>query len=171
MPKIKNMKWQYGLALFIILLVAGLIWQNWVQRQTIQSLTINQKKTQVDSLQKETTKTVIEYRDRIKTKEKIVTKWRTISDTIINRDTLLVEARNDIEYLDTTLKKCDTALNNCLELSKTQGELITALESKKSPLIEPYVGIGLSINQKIEVSPSLQGGIGVNLNKIFKKKK
>jgi hypothetical protein len=42
--------------------------------------------------------------------------------------------------------------------------------SKKTPLVIPYVGIGLSMDKNETVSPSIQAGIGVNLNKIFGKK-
>jgi hypothetical protein len=124
----------------------------------------------VDTLKIQTTKSVVEYRDRIKTNTKIVNKWNEIHDTIINRDTLLVEAKKDIQYLDTSLRKCDTALSNCLRLSNAQTNYIDALLSKKTPLVIPYVGIGLSMDKNELVSPSIQAGIGVNLNKIFGKK-
>jgi hypothetical protein len=118
-----------------------------------------------------TTKSVVEYKDRIKTNTKIVNKWNQIHDTIINRDTLLVEAKKDIQYLDTSLRKCDTAISNCLRLSNAQTDYIDALLSKKTPLVIPYVGIGLSMDKNELVSPSIQAGIGVNLNKIFGSKK
>jgi hypothetical protein len=35
----------------------------------------------------------------------------------------------------------------------------------------PYFGIGLSMDKNELVSPSIQAGIGVNLNKIFGSKK
>ena len=125
---------------------------------------------QVDTLKLITTKSVVEYKDRIKTNTKIVNKWNEIHDTIINRDTLLVEAKKDIQYLDTSLRKCDTALSNCLRLSNAQSDYIDALLSKKTPLVIPYFGIGLSMDKNELVSPSIQAGIGVNLNKIFGKK-
>ena len=126
---------------------------------------------QVDTFKLITTKSVVEYKDRIKTNTKIVNKWNEIHDTIINRDTLLVEAKKDIQYLDTSLRKCDTAISNCLRLSNAQTEYINALLSKKTPLVIPYVGIGLSMDKNETVSPSIQAGIGVNLNKIFGFKK
>ena len=126
---------------------------------------------QVDTLKIQTTKSVVEYKDRIKTNTKIVNKWNEIHDTIINQDTLLVEAKKDIQYLDTSLRKCDTAISNCLRLSNAQTEYINALLSKKTPLVIPYVGIGLSMDKNETVSPSIQAGIGVNLNKIFGFKK
>ena len=126
---------------------------------------------QVDTFKLITTKSVVEYKDRIKTNTKIVNKWNEIHDTIINRDTLLVEAKKDIQYLDTSLRKCDTALSNCLRLSNAQTDYIDALLSKKTPLMIPYFGIGLSMDKNELVSPSIQAGIGVNLNKIFQSKK
>ena len=125
---------------------------------------------QVDTFKLITTKSVVEYKDRIKTNTKIVNKWNEIHDTIINRDTLLVEAKKDIQYLDTSLRKCDTALSNCLRLSNAQTDYINALLSKKTPLVIPYVGIGLSMDKNETVSPSIQAGVGINLNKIFGKK-
>jgi hypothetical protein len=164
------MKWISGLILLCILMVCLLLWQNWTKNQLINQLQMKSLEKQVDTLKIQTTKSVVEYRDRIKTNTKIVNKWNEIHDTIINRDTLLVEAKKDIQYLDTSLRKCDTALSNCLRLSNAQTNYIDALLSKKTPLVIPYVGIGLSMDKNELVSPSIQAGIGVNLNKIFGKK-
>lgn len=127
---------------------------------------------QVDTMKIETTKSVVEYRDRIKTNTKIVDKWNVKRDTItqINIDTLYFQAQNDIQYLDTSLKKCDLALFNCLKLSDNQTDYINALQSKKSPLIVPNLSIGLSMNKDLIVQPALSAGVGLNLNKIFGKK-
>jgi hypothetical protein len=165
------MKWQSGLILLCILMVCLLIWQNWTKNQLINQLQMKSLEKQVDTLKIQTTKSVVEYKDRIKTNTKIVNKWNEIHDTIINRDTLLVEAKKDIQYLDTSLRKCDTALSNCLRLSNAQTDYINALLSKKTPFVVPYVGIGLSMDKNETVSPSIQAGIGVNLNKIFGSKK
>jgi hypothetical protein len=165
------MKWQSGLILLCFLMVCLLLWQNWTKNQLINQLQMKSLEKQVDTLKIQTTKSVVEYKDRIKTNTKIVNKWNEIHDTIINRDTLLVEAKKDIQYLDTSLRKCDTALSNCLRLSNAQTEYIDALLSKKTPLIVPYVGIGLSIDKNELVSPSIQAGVGINLNKIFGSKK
>jgi hypothetical protein len=151
-------------------MVCLLIWQNWTKNQLINQLQMKSLEKQVDTLKLITTKSVVEYKDRIKTNTKIVNKWNEIHDTIINRDTLLVEAKKDIQYLDTSLRKCDTALSNCLRLSNAQSDYIDALLSKKTPLVIPYFGIGLSMDKNELVSPSIQAGIGVNLNKIFGKK-
>jgi hypothetical protein len=165
------MKWQSGLILLCILLVALLIWQNSTKNQLISQLQMTSLEKQVDTLTIQTTKSVVEYRDRIKTNTKIIDKWNEIHDTILSRDTLLVEAKKDIQYLDTSLRKCDTAISNCLRLSNAQTDYINALLSKKSPLIVPYVGIGLSMDKNELVSPSVQAGVGINLNKIFGSKK
>jgi hypothetical protein len=165
------MKWQSGLILLCTLMVCLLIWQNWTKNQLINQLQMKSLEKQVDTLKIQTTKSVVEYKDRIKTNTKIVNKWNEIHDTIINQDTLLVEAKKDIQYLDTSLRKCDTAISNCLRLSNAQTEYINALLSKKTPLVIPYVGIGLSMDKNETVSPSIQAGIGVNLNKIFGSKK
>jgi hypothetical protein len=105
---------------------------------------------QVDTLKMITTKSVVEYKDRIKTNTKIVNKWNEIHDTIINRDTLLVEAKKDIQYLDTSLRKCDTALSNCLRLSNAQTDLNKSLEKqnkkqKKIGFFKVVGAIGLGI--------------------------
>jgi hypothetical protein len=165
------MKWQSGLILLCILMVFLLLWQNWTKNQLINQLQMKSLEKQVDTFKLITTKSVVEYKDRIKTNTKIVNKWNQIHDTIINRDTLLVEAKKDIQYLDTSLRKCDTAISNCLRLSNAQTDYIDALLSKKTPLVIPYVGIGLSMDKNELVSPSIQAGIGVNLNKIFGSKK
>jgi hypothetical protein len=127
----------------------------------------------VDTLKIQTTKSVIEYKDRIKTNTKIVDRWNKeyIVDSFTSIDTLFLQAKTDINYLDTSLKKCDTAISNCLRLSNAQTDYINALLSKKTRLIVPYVGIGLSMDKNETVSPSIQAGIGVNLNKIFGSKK
>jgi hypothetical protein len=165
------MKWQSGLILLCILMVCLLLWQNWTKNQLINQLQMKSLEKQVDTLKIQTTKSVVEYKDRIKTNTKIVNKWNEIHDTIINRDTLLVEAKKDIQYLDTSLRKCDTALSNCLRLSNAQTDYINALLSKKTPLVVPYVGIGLSMDKNELVSTSVQAGVGINLNKIFGSKK
>jgi hypothetical protein len=165
------MRWQSGLILLCILLVALLIWQNSTKNQLISQLQMTNLEKQVDTLTIQTTKSVVEYRDRIKTNTKIVDKWNQIHDTILKRDTFLVEAQKDIQYLDTSLRKCDTSLSNCLRLSNAQSDYVNALLSKKSPFIMPYVGIGLSMDKNELVSPSVQAGVGINLNKIFGSKK
>ena len=164
------MKWKIGLAIIIVLLVSVLIWQkNVISHQNYQ-LTISHQKIQVDTLEIQTTKSVVEYKDRLKTNTKIVDKWNNIHDTILQRDTLLVEAKKDIQYLDTSLIFCSKSLDNCLEYSKAQKELIKALEGKKTPLIVPTISVGLSMNKELIVQPAVSAGVGLNLNKIFGKK-
>ncbi len=102
--------------------------------------------------------------------EKIVDKWHNVHDTIIKRDTLLVECQKDIFSLDTALYSCELALTSCLSLKTSQSNLIKNLENRKSPILVPYVGVGLSMDKNLLVSPSVQAGIGINLNKIFGKK-
>ena len=128
---------------------------------------------QVDTLKIQTTKSVVEYKDRIKTNTKIVDRWNKeyIVDSFTSIDTLFLQAKSDIQYLDTSLRKCDTALSNCLRLSNAQTDYINALLSKKTSFVLPYFGIGLSMDKNETVSPSIQAGIGVNLNKIFGFKK
>lgn len=156
--------------LLATLIIGYLLWQNWTKNQLIQSLQITSQKKIVDTLEIQTTKKVIEYQDRIKTNNKIVEKWNIISDTILIRDTLLVEAKKDIQYLDTSLKRCDTALSNCLDYSKAQSQFIKDLEGKKNPIIVPVIGVGLSANKDLIVQPSINATVGINLNKIFGKK-
>jgi hypothetical protein len=119
----------------------------------------------VDTLQVETEKRVVEWKEKKVFADKIVEKWTEKRDTInqTNIDTIYLQAQNDIKYLDTSIKKCDTALNSCLAYSK-------ALESRKSSILIPYLGVGLSMDRSYLVSPTAQVGIGLNLNKIFGKK-
>ena len=161
----------------ILLLLAGIItgyllWQNWTKSQLINQLQMTNLEKQVDTMKIETTKSVIEYQDRIKTNTKIVDKWNLKRDTFTqtNIDTLYLQAQTDIQYLDTSLQKCDLALLNCLKLSDNQTDYINALQSKKSPLIVPNLSIGLSMNKDLVVYPALSAGFGFNLNKIFGKK-
>ncbi len=164
------MKWYTGLIILATLIIGGLIWQNWTKNQLIQSLQTKSLEKRVDTLEIQTTKSVIEYKDRIKTNTQILDKWNFEYDTILLRDTLLLEAKKDIQYLDTSLKLCSNSLDNCLEYSKAQKELIKALESKKSPLIVPTFGVGLSMNKDLIVQPTINASIGLNLNKVFGKK-
>jgi len=164
------MKWNYGLILLCSLLVCVLLWQNWTKNQLINRLQTQSLKKQVDTLQNETENKVAEWEVEKKKTEKIAPKWRNIHDTIIKRDTLLVECQDDIFSLDTSLYSCEIALGSCLNLNNAQKKLITNLENKKTPIIIPYAGVGLSMDKDLLVTPSAQVGIGINLNKIFGKK-
>ena len=124
------MKWQTGLILLASLIIGYLLWQNWTNQKTIQSLQITSQKKVVDTLQIETEKKVTEWKTQKVISEKIVDKWHNIHDTIIKRDTLLVECQEDIFSLDTSIKKCDTALNVCLKLNEAQSELKKSLEKQ-----------------------------------------
>jgi hypothetical protein len=124
----------------------------------------------VDTLQIETEKKVTEWKVQKIFADKIVDKWHNVHDTIIKRDTLLVECQEDIFSLDTSLYSCELALTSCLNLNNAQKKLITNLENKNTAIIIPYAGVGLSMNKDLLVTPSAQVGIGINLNKIFGKK-
>lgn len=164
------MKWQFGLAIIIFLLVSALIWQkNVISRQNNQLQTQSLTR-EVDTLTKETEVKVVEWKTKKVFADKIVNKWHNVHDTIIKRDTLLIECRKDIFSLDTALYSCELALGSCLNLNNTQSKLIKNLESIKTPIIVPYVGVGLSMDKNLLVSPAVQCGVGLNLNKIFGKK-
>ncbi len=162
------MKWKDTLiiGLIISLILMSLILKK--QRQS-NSRIINRLSLVVDSLQGQTTKSVIEYRDRIKTNNKIVYKWnkKYTVDSFTCIDTLFLQAKSDINYLDTSIKKCDTALLNCLSLSKFKSDLIEQYKKKKEPLIVPYIGVGLSYSETFK--PSFQLGVGLNLKKLANK--
>jgi hypothetical protein len=165
-------KWYYFLAIITLFLILAVFLSNKNQRKDyLNQVKINQLRILVDSLSQKTTKSVVEYKDRIKTNTKIVNKWNEIHDTIINRDTLLVEAKKDIQYLDTSLRKCDTALSNCLRLSNAQSDFINALKCPKIPLFATYMGVGFSLDNKSNINPAIHLGIGINLNKIIQSKK
>jgi hypothetical protein len=164
------MKWHYGLLLLAFLIIGYLAWQNWISQNTIQSLQIISQKKQVDTLEVEVEKKVTEWKTKKVIAEKIVDKWHNVHDTIIQRDTLLVECQKDIFSLDTALYSCELALTSCLNLKTAQSNLVKNLENRKTPLIVPYVGVGLSMDRSYLVSPSVQCGVGLNLNKILGKK-
>lgn len=153
-----------GLVLSLCLTLYLLKIQNQSRSQVIYRLSLR-----ADSLQKQTTKSVIEYRDRVKNNTRIVEKWNTgyKVDSFTSIDTLYLEAKNDINYLDTSLKRCDTALQNCLALVSAKTEIIKALKPQKQPILVPYIGLGLSYNTKIQ--PSINAGVGINLNKLVGK--
>lgn len=124
------MKWQHGLILLASLIIGYLLWQNWTKNQLIQDLQITNQRKVVDTLEIQTTKNVVEWKVKKVIAEKIVDKWHNVHDTIIKRDTLLVECQKDIFDMDTAIKKCDTALNVCLELNEAQKDLNKSLEKQ-----------------------------------------
>lgn len=164
------MKWQSGLAILVSLLLAYLLFQNWTKSQLINQLQTQSLTREVDTLTKETEVKVIEWKTKKVFADKIVDKWRNVHDTIIKRDTLLIECRKDIFSLDTALYSCELALGLSLNLSNSQSKLIKNLQNRKSPLIVPVIGVGLSMNRDLIVQPSVNATIGINLNKIFGKK-
>ena len=164
------MKWKTGLVILVSVTIAYLLWQNWTKNQLINQLQTQSLTREVDTLTKETEVKVIEWKEKKVFADKIVNKWRNVHDTIIERDTLLIECQKDIFSLDTALYSAELALGSCLSLNNAQGKLIKNLQNKKTPLIVPYVGVGLSMDKNLLVSPAAQVGIGLNLNKIFGKK-
>lgn len=164
------MKWQHGLAILVFLLLSFLLWERSMKNQLINQLQTQSLTREVDTLTKETEVKVVEWKEKKVFADKIVNKWHNVHDTIIKRDTLLIECRNDIFSLDTALYSCELALGSCLNLNNTQSKLIKNLESRKTPIIVPYVGVGLSMDKKLLVSPSFQIGVGINLSKVFRKK-
>jgi hypothetical protein len=162
------MKWKDALiiGLIISLIVISLILRK--QKQSSSQI-INQLSLQVDSLQGQTTLSVIQYKDRVKTNTKIVNRWNNTYtvDSFTSIDTLFLQAKTDINYLDTSLRECDTALSNSLSLSKFKSELISEYKKKKEPIIVPYLGVGLSYSKTFR--PSIQLGLGINLRKLNRK--
>ena len=164
------MKWQHGLAILVFLLLSFLLWERSMKNQLINQLQTQSLTREVDTLTKETEVKVIEWKTKKVLADKIVNKWQNVHDTIIKRDTLLIECQKDIFSLDTALYSCELALGSCLNLNNSQSKLINNLQNRKSPMIVPYVGVGLSMDKNLLVSPTAQVGIGINLNKIFGKK-
>ena len=164
------MKWQHGLAILVFLLISFLLWERSMKNQLINQLQTQSLTREVDTLTKETEVKVIEWKTKKIFADKIVNKWQNVHDTIIKRDTLLIECQKDIFSLDTALYSCELALGSCLNLNNSQSKLIKNLQNRKSPMIVPYVGVGLSMDKNLLVSPTAQVGIGINLNKIFGKK-
>jgi hypothetical protein len=164
------MQWKTGLAILISVTIAYLLWQNWTKNQLINQLQTQSLTREVDTLTKETEVKVIEWKQKKIFADKIVNKWHNVHDTIIKRDTLLIECQKDIFSLDTALYSAELALGSCLSLNNAQGKLVKNLESRKSPIIVPVFGVGLSMNKDYVVQPSINATIGINLNKIFGKK-
>lgn len=164
------MQWKTGLAIIIAALITYLLFQNWTKNQLISRLKTSQLKAQVETQSQITEVKVVEWKEKKVFADKIVNKWHNVHDTIIKRDTLLIECQKDIFSLDTALYSCELALGSCLNLNNTQSKLIKNLESRKTPIIVPYVGVGLSMDKNLLVSPTVQCGVGLNLNKIFGKK-
>ena len=166
------MKWNFTNTLLILvsLLIAYLLWERSVKNRLINKLQTQSLKRQVDTLEVEVEKKVTEWKTQKVFADKIVDKWHNVHDTIIKRDTLLVECQKDIFSLDTALYSCELALTSCLNLKAAQGNLIKNLENRKSPVFVPYFGVGLSMDKSFIVTPSLQTGVGIDLNKIFGKK-
>mgnify|MGYP003552673732 FL=1 len=164
------MKWYIGLIILVSLLIAYLLWERSVKSRLINQLQTQSLQRQVDTLEVEVEKKVTEWKTQKVISEKIVDKWHNVHDTIIKRDTLLVECQKDIFSLDTALYSCNLALTSCLNLKTAQSNLINNLENRKTPLIVPYLGVGLSMDRSYLVSPSVQCGVGLNLNKILGKK-
>ena len=164
------MKWQHGLAILVFLLLSFLLWERSMKNQLINQLQTQSLTREVDTLTKETEVKVIEWKTKKIFADKIVNKWQNVHDTIIKRDTLLIECRKDIFSLDTALYSCELALTSCLNLKTAQNNLIKNLQNRKTPMIVPYVGVGLSMDKNLLVSPAVQCGVGLNINKIFGKK-
>ena len=172
MPELKSMKWNFTntLLILVFLLIAYLLWERSVKNRLINKLQTQSLRRQVDTLEVEVEKKVTEWKTQKVIAEKIVDKWHNVHDTIIKRDTLLIECQKDIFSLDTALYSCELALTSCLNLKTAQSNLIKNLENRKSPVFVPYFGVGLSMDRSYLVSPTAQVGIGLNLNKIFGKK-
>ena len=166
------MKWNFTNTLLILvsLLIAYLLWERSVKNRLINKLQTQSLKRQVDTLEVEVEKKVTEWKTQKVFADKIVDKWHNVHDTIIKRDTLLVECQKDIFSLDTALYSAELALTSCLNLKIAQSNLIRNLENRKTPIIVPYAGVGLSMDKNLLVTTSVQAGIGINLNKIFGKK-
>ena len=166
------MKWNLTTTIIILvsLLIAYLLWERSVKNRLINQLQTQSLKKQVEIKEVEVEKKVTEWKTQKVISEKIVDKWHNVHDTIIKRDTLLVECQKDIFSLDTALYSCNLALTSCLNLKTAQSNLINNLENRKTPLIVPYLGVGLSMDRSYLVSPSVQCGVGLNLNKILGKK-
>jgi hypothetical protein len=164
------MQWKTGLAILVFILLSFLLWERSMKNQLINQLQTQSLTREVDTLTKETEVKVIEWKEKKVFADKIVNKWHNVHDTIIKRDTLLIECRKDIFSLDTALYSCELALGSCLSLNNAQSKLVKNLENRKSPLIVPVIGVGLSMNRDLIVQPSVNATIGINLNKIFGKK-
>jgi hypothetical protein len=144
------MKWQHGLAILVFILLSFLLWERSMKNQLINQLQTQSLTREVDTLTKETEVKVIEWKEKKVFADKIVNKWHNVHDTIIKRDTLLIECQKDIFNMDTAIKKCDTALNVCLQLNEAQKDLNKILEKqnknqKKAGILKVIGAIGVGI--------------------------
>ena len=159
-----NFRWYNGL---IIIVIIGLLHYFFINSKSNE---IVKYETKLDTLRIVKDSFITKYKDRVVTDNKIVYKWSERTDSFIYKDTLYLEAKNDIQYLGQSINDCDSALKSSEDYSKILEEYNNALKSIKQPLFIPYVGVGISINST--VFPSFQLGAGVNINELvnrFKK--
>ena len=145
---VKLKPWQFALVIIVLcsIVFAAIYWnslRNWQD-----NLKQAEFKAKLSKAKKQTDTAVKQYTERIERTNNIVHKWNTIHDTFMKHDTLLAQCVKDINTLDTTIKKCDTALNLCLFQSKQQDEYIAWLEKKRKNKIGfgATVGPGMQLN-------------------------
>lgn len=145
---VKLKAWQFALAIIIFCSVvyAFIYWnslRNWQD-----NLKQAEFKAKLSEAKKQTDTAVKQYTERIEQTNNIVERYNTIHDTILKRDTILAQAKRDINYMDTTIKKCDTALKKCLFQSHEQDSYIAWLEKKRKNKIGfgATVGPGMQLN-------------------------
>jgi hypothetical protein len=116
-----------------------------------------------------------EKTNTIKEINTIVNKWdsmpKNLDSTTYNNK--LTECIEDVKIGAQMVKKaysdCDTLIKSKQSIISSQDKTIDLLKNKKTPLFIPYAGFGVSMNKNLEIYPSINAGIGINLSRLFKK--
>lgn len=155
---LKLKTWQFALIIVVICSIVffSIFWN--AKKEWKQSLEQQKFKDKIQEAKQKTDTAVIEYRTRVEKTNNIVEKWNNPPVQYV-RDTTWLECQADINYLDTTRKKCDTALNNCLNKANIQGDYIKWLESKK----KSKIGIGATIGPGLQIAPNGNTSFGLQL--------
>ena len=145
---LKLKTWQFALLIILCCsIVFSFIYWN-ALRNWNDNLKQVEFKIKLSEVKKQTDTAVKEYKERIEHTNSIVERYNTIHDTILKRDTVLAQAKRDINYMDTTIKKCDTALKKCLFQSNEQDAYIAWLEKKR----KNKIGFGATIGPGMQVN-------------------
>lgn len=119
----------------------------------------------------------IYHTGRIESK-KVVYKWDTFREVIhdtfnldsANCNAKLAECTHDIDKMEKALNSCDSLESNHSKLTSDLYIENDKLRNKKESLFIPTVGLGISLNSDYQVRPSINAGLGLNINRIFGKK-
>lgn len=116
-----------------------------------------------------------EKTNTIKEINSIENKWDSVSKNMdsVNCNLKLAECVEDIKKEAQMVQKayldCDSSIASKKAIISEQENTINLLKNKKVSPFGVYSGIGLSLNKDLSIQPSLQLGLGINLDRLFKK--